>query len=145
MRNLKDIILERLRIGKTNNVLYPVPYKEIESILTFYCKSIADDDTAFKNYEHNGVSFVEEYLDVSAFENIEEDIKDELMHTLFAICEFLIYIYRIAYLGSTEDYLVRAEQGHYKVYINGTLWKEIPNTYKYVLPGYQYRNIRFPS
>lgn len=138
MRNLKDIILERLRVGKTNNVLYPIPYEEIESILNFYCKSIADDDEAFDKYEHDGVSFVNEYLDVSAFDNIDEEIKDELMHTLFMICEYLIYICRIAYLGSTEDYLVRAEQGHYKVYINGTLWKEIPNTHKYFLPGYQY-------
>ena len=140
MRNLKDIILERLRIAKNNNVLYPVPYAEIESILNFYCKSIADDDAAFERYEHDGVSFVEEYLDVSAFDNIEEDTKDELMHTLFMICEYLIYIYRIEYLGSTEDYLVRVENGHYKIYITGTLYKEIPNTHKYFLPGYQYTN-----
>ena len=140
MRNLKDIILEKLRVGKNSNVIYPVPYAEIESILKSYCKSIADDDTAFDRYEHDGVSFIKDYLDVSAFDNIEEDTKDELMHVLFMICEYLIYIYRIAYLGSTEDYLVRAEQGHYKVYINGTLWKEIPNTHKYFLPGYQYIN-----
>lgn len=140
MRNLKDIILEKLKVGKNSNVLYPVPYTEIESILNFYCKSIADDDIAFDRYEHDGVSFIKDYLDVSAFDNIEEDTKDELMHVLFMICEYLIYIYRIGYLGSTEDYLIRAEQGHYKIYINGTLWKEIPNTHKYVLPGYQYRN-----
>lgn len=141
MRNLKDIILERLRVGKNSNVIYPVPYAEIESILNFYCKSIADDDAAFDRYEHDGVSFVEEYLDVSAFDNIEEDTKDELMHTLFMICEYLIYIYRIEYLGSTEDYLVRTDNGHYKIYIKGAVYKrEIPNTYKYFLPGYQYAN-----
>ena len=140
MRNLKDLILERLKVGKNSNVIYPVPYTEIESILTSYCKSIADDDVAFDKYEHDGEAFVDDYLDVSAFDNIAEDIKDELMRSLFIICECLIYIYRIEYLGSTEDYLIRAEQGHYKIYINGTLWKEIPSTYKYVLPGYQYRN-----
>ena len=140
MRNLKDIILERLRLGKQNNVLYPVPYKEIESILKFYCNSIADDDEAFDKYETDGVSFVKDYLDVSAFENLPEDPKDELMHALFMICEYLIYIYRVEYLGSIEDYLLRAEHNHYKIYINGTLSKEIPNTHKYFLPGYQYRN-----
>ena len=140
MRNLKDIILERLRIGKNNNVIYPVPYAEIESILNFYCKSIADDDEAFDRYEHDGVSFIKDYLDVSAFDNISEDIKDELMHALFMICEYLIYIHRIAYLGSTEDYLVRTDNGHYNIYIKGILGREIPNTHKYFLPGYQYTN-----
>ena len=140
MRNLKDIILERLRVTKNNNVLYPVPYEEIESILNFYCKSIADDDEAFEEYEHNGVSFVEEYLDVSAFDSIDADIKDKLMHEIFMICEYLIYIHRIAYLGSTEDYLVRAEDGHYKIYVNGVVYKEIVNTHKYFLPGYRYTN-----
>ena len=140
MKNLKDIILERLRLGKQNNVLYPVPYKEIEPILKFYCNSIADDDDAFDKYETDGVSFVKDYLDVSAFENLPEDPKDELMHALFMICESLIYIYRVEYLGSIEDYLLRAEHNHYKIYINGTLSKEIPNTYKYFLPGYQYTN-----
>ena len=140
MRNLKDIILERLRIGKNNNVIYPVPYAEIESILNFYCKSIADDDEAFDRYEHDGVSFIKDYLDVSAFDNISEDIKDELMHALFMICEYLIYIHRIEYLGSTEDYLVRTDNGHYNIYIKGILGREIPNTHKYFLPGYQYTN-----
>ena len=32
MRNLKDIILERLRVTKNNNVLYPVHYNEIDEI-----------------------------------------------------------------------------------------------------------------
>lgn len=140
MRNLKDIILERLRIGKNNNVIYPVPYAEIESILNFYCKSIADDDEAFDRYEHDGVSFIKDYLDVSAFDNISEDIKDELMHVLFMICEYLIYIHRIEYLGSLEDYLLRVEHNHYKIYIKGILGREIPNTHKYFLPGYQYTN-----
>lgn len=140
MRNLKDIILEKLKVAKNNNVIYPVPYAEIESILNFYCKSIADDDMVFDKYEHDGEAFVNEYLDVSAFDNIEEDIKDELMQTLFMICEYLIYIYRIEYLGSTEDYLVRTDHGHYNIYIKGILGREIPNTYKYFLPGYQYTN-----
>ena len=141
MRNLKDIILEKLKVGKNSNVIYPVPYAEIESILTSYCKSIADDDVAFDKYEHDGVSFVNEYLDVSAFDDIDEEIKDELMQTLFMICEYLIYIYRIEYLGSTEDYLVRVENNHYKIYIKGAVYtNEIPNTYKYFLPGYQYTN-----
>lgn len=140
MRNLKDIILERLKVGKNSNVIYPVPYTEIESILKFYCKSIVNDDDAFENYETDGASFVKDYLDVSAFDNIDEDIKDELMHALFMICEFLIYIYRVEYLGSLEDYLLRVEHNHYKIYIKGVLRKQILNTYKYFLPGYQYTN-----
>ena len=141
MRNLKDIILEKLRVGKNSNVIYPVPYAEIESILKSYCKSIADDDVAFDKYEHDGEAFVADYLDVSAFDNIAEDIKDELKQTLFMICEYLIYIYRIEYLGSTEDYLVRVDNNHYKIYIKGEVYKkEIPNTYKYFLPGYHYTN-----
>ena len=141
MRNLKDIILERLKVAKNSNVIYPVPYAEIESILTSYCKSIADDDIAFDKYEHDGEEFVDGYLDVSAFDNIPTNIKDELMQTVFRICECLIYIYRIEYLGSTEDYLVRVENNHYKIYIKGALYKnEIPNTYKYFLPGYHYTN-----
>jgi len=140
MRNLKDIILERLRVGKINNVLSPAPYKEIEPILKFYCKSIADDDDAFDKYAHDGVSFIEDYLDISAFDNIEEDTRDELRHALFMICEYLIYIYRVEYLGSVEDYLLRAEHGHYKIYVNGVLYKKIVNTHKYFLPGYYYTN-----
>jgi hypothetical protein len=141
MRNLKDIILERLKVGKNINVIYPVPYEEIESILKSYCKSIADDDISFDKYEHDGEAFVDDYLDVSVFDNIPANIKDEIMHTLFMICECLIYIYRIEYLGSTEDYLVRVENNHYKIYIKGAVYKrEIPNTYKYFLPGYQYTN-----
>ena len=141
MRNLKDIILERLKVAKNSNVIYPVPYVEIESILKSYCKSIVDDDIAFDKYEHDGEAFVDGYLDVSAFDNIPADIKDELMQTVFRICECLIYICRIEYLGSTEDYLVRVENNHYKIYIKGALYKnEIPNTYKYFLPGYQYTN-----
>jgi hypothetical protein len=141
MRNLKDIILEKLKVDKNSNVIYPVPYAEIESILKSYCKSIADDDTAFDKYNYDGEAFVDDYLDVSAFDNIPTDIKDELMHALFMICGYLIYIYRIEYLGSTEDYLVRVENNQYKIYIKGALYKdEIPNTYKYFLPGYQYTN-----
>ena len=74
MRNLKDIILERLKVGKSNNVLYPVPYKEIESILKFYCNSIADDDDAF--------DFIIEHI-ANALENVDEDFLSGAVETYF--------------------------------------------------------------
>lgn len=140
MRNLKDIILERLRVTKNNNVLYPAHYYEIDEIIDKLCDSVVIDDDLYNEYCNDGYKFIEDYLDMSAFKKYEHNTVAEITSALANIIENRLFKSRIYYICSAEDYVLKVVDNQYTLYYMGQECRKAPVSFKYFLPGYNYQN-----
>lgn len=137
MKTIAQYINEKLKVNKDYNVIGILPFAKISETIKSFCKSIINDDKLYNKYRYDGKRFIDDYLDISEFEILGEDAFKKIKEALTNIIEAYLFIYRIDFIGSTEDYVLKVINNRFVLYIKGDTYI-IPKGYDYFLPGYEY-------